>query len=80
MTAACIEPHAPRATYLFPEGYVGWTRVDYHVKDASKLSIEDGRQIYRFPPSGYLQTSSGLEFGRGRDVTYFYYSGDNRRA
>jgi hypothetical protein len=77
-SACVIEPHSMPATYLFPEGYIGWVRVDFNVEGTPELPIENGRQIYQFPPSGYLRTSSKLEYSRGRDVKYFYYSGDSR--
>jgi hypothetical protein len=75
---SCTEPHATPGTYLIPEGYIGWVRVDYNLENASSLPIENGRQLYRFPPSGRLQTSSTLEYTRGRDVAYFYSSNDSR--
>jgi hypothetical protein len=78
--SACVmEPHAAPATYLFPEGYIGWVRVDYNIQGAPELPIQNGRQVYRLPPSGLLRTSSKLEYSRGRDVEYFYYSNDSRR-
>lgn len=78
-SACVIEPHATPATYLFPEGYVGWVRVDFNIEGAPELPIENGRQIYQFTPSGHLRTSSKLEYSRGREVQYFYYSNDSRR-
>ena len=75
---SCTEPHARPGTYVIPNGYIGWVRVDYNLENAPPLPIENGRQLYRFPPSGKLQTSSTLEHTRGRDVEYFYASQDSR--
>ncbi|HEY0004837.1 MAG TPA: hypothetical protein VGB17_08490 [Pyrinomonadaceae bacterium] len=44
--------------YLIPQGYVGWVRIDFNVKEAPPLPLEDGYYIVRVPPTGYLQTSS----------------------
>jgi hypothetical protein len=76
---SCIEPQATPGTYLIPYGYIGWVRVDHNVENAPSLPIENGRQLYRFPSSGRLQTSSRLQYTRGRDVAYFYYSNESRR-
>jgi hypothetical protein len=79
-SSACVtEPHATPAIYLFPEGYIGWVRVDYNVPGTPELPIENGRQVFRLPPAGLLRTSSKLEYSRGRVVEYFYYSKDSRR-
>jgi hypothetical protein len=73
-----MEPHATPGTYLIPDGYIGWVRVDYNLQSAPSLPIENGRQLYRFPPSGRLQTATALEYTRGRDVAYFYSSNESR--
>jgi hypothetical protein len=65
--------------YLIPEGYVGWVKVYFNVKDAPELSIEDGRYLLKFPLSGILKTSSDIEFGWAEDE-YFYYAGDERHS
>jgi hypothetical protein len=71
--------------YLIPEGYVGWVRVDYQIKGAPELPIEDGYRVYKFPNSGRLQTSSAFEVGTYADLIsglkdeYYYYSSDTRR-
>lgn len=64
--------------YLIPEGFVGWVRIDYEVDDAAKLDTEDGFNVYRIPPSGHLQTSSGLEEGWATDE-YYYLSPSGSR-
>lgn len=71
--------------YLIPEGYVGWVQVDYQIEGAPVLPIEDGYRVYKFPPSGRLQTSSAVEVGTYADLLsglkdeYYYYSPDTQR-
>jgi hypothetical protein len=75
---ACQEKQRRPSRYLIPEGYVGWVRINFRVKDAPPIPIEDGRYLFKFPPSGLIETSSDIEYGWSKDE-YFYYSGDARR-
>lgn len=75
---ACLEEKRRPSRYLFPDGYVGWVRIDYNVKDAPALPTEDGFYLLKFPPNGHLQTSTPLEFGSATDE-YFYYSSAGRK-
>jgi len=59
--------------FLIPEGYVGWVRVEFQIKDAPLLPVEGGECLFKFPPSGLLRTSSSEEYGWAKDH-YFYYS------
>lgn len=63
--------------YLIPEGYVGWVRVDFNVKDAPALPTKGGYPTLKIPLSGRLQTSSDDDFG----VLYgaFYYFSDEKK-
>jgi hypothetical protein len=63
--------HASR--FLIPEGYVGWVRVEFLIKDAPALPIEGGECVFKFPASGLLRTGSSEEYGWAKDH-YFYYS------
>jgi hypothetical protein len=63
--------------YLIPEGYVGWVRVDFNVKDAPELPIEDGYYILMIPPSGRLLTSSDDMLGLKGDE-YYYVCGNTK--
>ena len=79
ISAACQEREQRRPSrYLIPEGYVGWIRIDFKVKDAPPLPVEDERYLFKIPHSGHLKTSSDIEYGwaSGDD---FYYSGKTRR-
>ena len=40
--------------YLLPDGYIGWVRVNYRIKGAPALPIEDGYYLLRFPMNGLL--------------------------
>ena len=82
----CLIPILPACQYkdrrpsrfLIPDGYVGWVKVYFKVKDAAPLPIEDGYYLFKFPKSGSFNTSSEMEVGWAQDE-YFYYSGDVRR-
>jgi hypothetical protein len=79
ISAACQEVQKRRPSrYLIPEGYDGWIRVNFTVKDAPPLPVEEGYYLFKFPASGLLETSSDLEYGSASDE-YYYYSGDSRR-
>ena len=75
---ACREANRTPRTYLIPDGYVGWVKIDFKVKDAPALRTEDGSYVLEFPPSGRLQTSSPNEYGPAIEE-YFYYSGNERK-
>jgi hypothetical protein len=64
--------------FLIPDGYVGWVRIDFKIKGAPALPLEDGYFLFKIPPEGRLQTSSDIEYGAALDE-YYYYSGDARR-
>jgi len=64
--------------YLLPDGYVGWVRVNYRIKGAPELPIEDGYYLLRIPMTGLLDTCSEGEEGAAIDE-YYYYLGENRR-
>ena len=76
-TDNCAKQRRPNR-YLIPDGYVGWVKVYFNVKEAPPLPIEDGHYLFKFPASGTLETSSAPEFGEATDE-YHYYSENNRR-
>jgi len=49
---------ASHYSFLIPEGYVGWIRVDFEVPGAPPLTIENGFYILKFSDTGRVQTSS----------------------
>ncbi len=75
-SAACEEKRTP-SRFLIPKDYVGWVQIDYEVKDAPPVTLEDGRFFFKFPSSGRIQTASKHEFGWAGD-DYYFYSGENR--
>jgi hypothetical protein len=75
---ACQKSRRP-SRYLIPEGYVGWVKVYFNVKDAAPVELEDGRHLFKFPSTGKLETSSNNEYGVGPVDEFFYYSDKSRR-
>lgn len=59
--------------YMVPEGYVGWVQINYDLKDAPPIPIENEAFIFKFPESGLIETSDTLEYGSAKDH-FFYYS------
>jgi len=69
------DPNLHPSKFLVPEGFTGWLLLDYGVKGVEPVPREDGVQIFKFPASGALSTSSaGPE--RGAEDEYFHYSPD----
>lgn len=50
-------------TYLLPNGFEGCVVINYDVKDAKPLQIENNEIIYKVPKDGIINTSSPMEFG-----------------
>ena len=78
--ASLFGPERPRARILLPDGFVGWTRLEYGVTGAPPLPVDAGVVILKYPASGVLQTSTndGDDVVGAEDV--FYYSGDRTVA
>jgi uncharacterized protein DUF6843 len=69
------KPDRPPEKALLPDGFVGWTRLDYGVQGAPALPRDGEYVVVRYPADGHLVTSSVLSGTYGlRDV--YYYSGD----
>jgi hypothetical protein len=61
--------------FLVPEGYMGWLRLEYNVKDAPSIPVENEMKVFKFPKAGLLNTSSaGPDVGAENE--YFYYAED----
>lgn len=65
--------------YLIPDGYIGWVRINYKIKDAPPVSIEDEHLFFKIPEDGLLNTSSVGEVGWVKDDDYYYYFDGKRR-
>ena len=78
-TTGCWSVSRPAARYLLPEGYVGWARIELLVPGAPPTPLEDGHKLYKFPPSGVVQTSSDFDYGMGPPPEFYYYTGESRR-
>jgi len=79
ISAGCQEKERRPSRYLIPEGYVGWVRINFNVKDATPVPFEDGHYLFKFPASGLLETSSDIEYGVSSGDDYFYYSSEGKR-
>ena len=64
--------------FLIPDGYTGWIRVEFEVKGAPPLPIEEGQYVLKIPSGGVLRTSSPEQYGWAEDH-YYYYSAQNVR-
>lgn len=77
LASGCAKQRRP-SRFIVPDGYVGWVKVYYNVKDAPALPLEEGYYLLKFPDSGILKTSSAPEYGEASDE-YYYYSDNTRR-
>lgn len=62
--------------FLIPEGYVGWVRIDFNVKDAPPLPVEDGFYVVKIPDTGRLKTS--LQDTLTRRDEFYYFADDTK--
>jgi hypothetical protein len=69
----------PASRFLIPEGYTGWVRIEFEIKDAPSLPMEGGEYVIKIPPDGKLRTSSPEQYGWANDH-YYYYSAQGERA
>jgi hypothetical protein len=53
--------------FLVPNGYVGWLHIEYEVKSAPALPLQNGFRVYEFSRSGRIRTSSMLLEGVAKD-------------
>jgi hypothetical protein len=60
-----------------PDGYVGWVKIYFDVKDAPPTPIRGGYYEFLIPEGGELRTSSSLEYGSAVD-RYYYIRDDSR--
>ena len=79
-SGSCQEQHRRPSLFLLPEGYEGWVRIDFGVKTAPALSIENGYYSFKFPQTGLIQTSSAFEEGYAEDKYYYYSEVGTRRS
>lgn len=60
-------------TYLIPNHYVGWVQIIYNQEEFKAIEVEQGRNIYKIPESGVLQTSTpDVEYGVTFEEFYYY--------
>lgn len=69
------DPSLHPSKFLVLDGYVGWLLLEYNVKEGAPVPTENGIEVFKFPQSGALTTSSpGPQ--RGADDQYLYYATD----
>jgi hypothetical protein len=69
------DPSLHPSKFLIPSAYVGWLLLEYKVKDAQPVPIENSIRIFKFPANGALSTSSSGP-DSGAEDEYFFYSQD----
>ena len=64
-----------KAEYVFlPDGFVGWVRIDYSVKDSPPLPESDGHLVVEVAGEARVKTSTPMLTGISND-RYFYRKG-----
>ena len=58
--------------YIIPEGYKGKLVVVFNKKGAPPLKEKEGFHIVKFPPNGYVETSSTMKTEKMNDEFYYY--------
>lgn len=69
--------NAKRYRILIPEGYHGTVYINFGVKNAPSLQLEDGYKLITVPSDGIVQTSSEIIPGKLHDE-YCLYSDKGR--
>lgn len=72
---ACQEKQRRPNKFLIPQDYTGWVRINYKVKNAAPIPIEDGFYLVKFTRTGLVDTSSEGEEGWAGDEYYYYSEG-----
>ncbi len=67
----------PADRILIPSGFTGWAHIDFGVKDAPPLPLENRHVLMILQPDGTLKTSSLHPEGIAKDE-YFYLAGTAR--
>jgi len=75
---ASCEHHCTPEVFLIPEGYKGPIYIIYNQKDGSDAEYENGKRVYRIPPTGVLLTKFADEYGI-INQEYFCLTENNKR-
>jgi len=71
LSAAC-EQHRLPCVYEVPEGFRGWVLIEHDTPECAAVSVDDGKRIYRIPPSGRLCVRDSIEYNKfAKDEYYF---------
>lgn len=79
LLSGCEADNRTPDRYLIPQGYTGWIVVQYGVKGAPPLPVENGFRLYRIPRNGRLKTSSTILYGRAMDEYYYVLPNGQRQ-
>ena len=63
--------------HLLPEGYTGSVFIIFNQPDGQKKEYEDGKRVYKIPPTGILKTQFSPNEGLAR-VNYYYINGERK--
>jgi hypothetical protein len=66
------------ARFLIPQAFKGWVRIDFQVRNAKPLPVEDGHWLFTLDAIGHLRTSNQLDGGSAVDD--FFYVSDSRQT
>src|ERR1044072_5510646 len=77
LLSSCFSTNRSKKKYLYPDGYIGWTRINFKT-DAPMPPLEDGSYILKFTPTGELDISTEFkkvlsDYPLGE---YYYYTDD----
>lgn len=71
LATSCSDRERSPNVYLLPENFSGWTCIDFDRPECPETPYVDGKWVFSFPSTGYLCTSSTIEYGRAKDEWYF---------
>jgi len=68
---ACTEQRRTPCVYEIPEQFRGWLLIEFAPAGCPPIPVENGKRVFRFPPSGRLCLSGSEEYGVAKDEFYF---------
>jgi Carboxypeptidase regulatory-like domain len=71
-----VNPNQQCRRLLVPEGYVGWLRLNFGVKDAPAAPYENGVRVFKFERDGVTLNTSTLGPEKATCNEYLYYAAD----
>ena len=74
---SCKGNKAEDSIYLIPEGYEGRVFIIYGSEKFGNVKYENGKRLYKIPPSGILKTSFEPNLGKSKLFEFYSYDLDN---